>query len=160
VVLKLFNIIKPDAALFGRKDGQQAILIKKLAEEFDIDIEIVICPTMREPGGLARSSRNQYLSGDDRRQALGLYRSLSEAKKIIENGVRDSKVLRTAMKDELSEFPGLDLEYLEIVSRETLDEIDDMTSKAMIAVAGKVGGTRIVDNLWTHEESGVLKVEL
>ena len=138
VVLKLFNIVKPDVALFGRKDGQQGILIKRLVEELDIGIEIVICPTVREPDSLAKSSRNQYLSPDEKKQALGLYRSLSEAKEIIENGVRDSEELRTAMKAILLEFSGLDMEYLEIVSRETFDRIKNVTSEIMIAVAGKV----------------------
>ena len=115
---------------------------------------------MREPDGLAKSSRNQYLSPDERKHALGLYGSLSEAKELIENGARDSEELRTAMEIRLLEFPELDMEYLEIVSRETFDRIENVTSETMIAVAGKVGGTRIIDNLWTYEESGVLKVDL
>jgi pantoate--beta-alanine ligase len=160
VVLKLINLTTPHVVPFGRKDGQQVLLIDRMVKELDLDIEIVVCPTVREPDGLAMSSRNSYLNPADRVQALGIYAGLQAAKTLIEGGERRSAAIRNEMSQLMGKFPGLGVEYCDVVSRETLRPVDAVDHHAMVAVAGRVGTTRLIDNLWTIGTGGDIRVEL
>ena len=146
VVTKLFNLIEPDLAVFGTKDFQQAKVIRRMVRDLDFDIEIILGPTIREPDGLAISSRNEYLTGDERRQATVLYRSLKEAKKMIEAGVRDPETIREKMAGMIEAGSG-DIDYIEIVDPDSLDPITKIKDHALIALAVRIGRTRLIDNL-------------
>jgi pantoate--beta-alanine ligase len=160
VVLKLFNCATPNLASFGRKDGQQVILIQRMVDELDLPLEIIVCPTVRDSDGLAKSSRNRYLSTDDRSQALGLFVALTVAKNAIEGGELRSDSLKGIMDQVLSTYSGLAVEYLEIVDRRTLESIDKVDADTMIGLAGTVGKTRLIDNLWVMPTKEGLGVEL
>ncbi|WP_200763362.1 pantoate--beta-alanine ligase [Nitrosophilus alvini] len=145
VVNKLLNIVKPDIAYFGKKDAQQLYLVKKMVRDFFLDTEIKECDIVREPDGLAMSSRNVYLSEEERKKALLLSKSLKRAGKLIMAGEKKCDVLKKAMEEILKP---IEVEYIEIVSRdfEKIDEIQKENS--IILVAAKVGNTRLIDNLW------------
>ncbi len=160
VVIKLFNLCRPHVAPFGRKDGQQVILVERMVRELDLEIEIVVCPTVRDVDGLAMSSRNAYLSPSDRSQALGLYAGLAAAKTLIENGERRCAAIKNEMSTLMAKYPGLGVEYCEIVSRDTFKPLDLVDHRTMVAVAGRVGTTRLIDNLWVVGSEGDLRVEL
>jgi pantoate--beta-alanine ligase len=160
VVLKLFNIVRPHQATFGRKDGQQVILIQRMVEDLDLPVEVMICPTVRDPDGLAVSSRNRYLSMSDRSQAVGLYFALSAAKHAIERGERRSDRLKEIMEQTVAAYSALSVEYVEIVARGTLEATDSIDEDTMIAVAVGVGSTRLIDNLWVVQGKKGLQVEL
>jgi len=160
VVIKLFNLTSPHVVPFGRKDGQQVLLIERLVRELDLDIEIVACPTVRDVDGLAMSSRNGYLSPADRVQAVGIYAGLSAAKVLIENGERRSAAIRNEMSTLMGKYPGLGVEYCDVVSRDSLKPVDALDHRSMLAVAARVGTTRLIDNLWVVGTEGDLRVEL
>lgn len=160
VLMKLFHLARPHVAPFGRKDGQQALLAQRMVRELDMDLEVIVVPTVREPDGLAMSSRNAYLSPEDRAQALGLFAGLSCAKGLIENGERRAAAIRNEMAQVMARYPGLGVEYAEVVSRESLKPVDLVDATSMVAVAGRVGTTRLIDNLWVVEGQGGLAVEL
>jgi len=147
VCAKLFNIVQPDVAYFGQKDAQQAIVIKRMVVDLNMPLEIVVCPTVREPDGLAVSSRNKYLSAQQRKDAAGIYRSLQKCKEIIEAGETDAKQIIAQMHKILDEIPGGEIEYVEIVDAETLERVDAISGRALAAIAVKLGPARLIDNI-------------
>lgn len=146
VVAKLFNMVQPDEAFFGQKDAQQAVIIQRMTADLDCPIRIILGPTVREPDGLAMSSRNTYLSSEDRERAAALSRALRMAHERIRGGERDAGALRTLMRDAIASN-GIDVDYAEIVDGETLEPMETVTGTVLCAVAGRVGGTRLIDNV-------------
>jgi pantoate--beta-alanine ligase len=147
VVLKLFNIVAPDRAYFGEKDAQQLRVIKRMAIDLDLDIEIIGCPIVREPDGLAMSSRNTYLSPEERRAAPILFRSLQIAKAMIDDGEWDAAKLRNGMLKVLATEPAIVLDYLEIVDGIDLQPLTVLGGEVLIALAVELGRTRLIDNM-------------
>jgi pantoate--beta-alanine ligase len=150
VVAKLFNIVQPDLAFFGQKDAAQAAIIRKMVRDLNFDVEIVVCPIVREPEGLAMSSRNVYLSDKERKQATILNRALMRVQMLADQGETDSTRLATAGKQVISEEPSVRLDYFEIVNPDTLDPAPDTCGVALVAVAAHVGSTRLIDNIVLH----------
>lgn len=144
VVTKLFHAVQPDRAYFGLKDGQQATIIRRMVRDLDLGIEIVAVPTVREADGLAMSSRNDYLSGDERERALSLSRSLFRAEAMLENGERDARKLVDAVRKGMA---SVDIDYVELVDAETLEPVERVEGPVMLAVAAFVGNTRLIDNI-------------
>lgn len=150
VVGKLFHIVSPDRAYFGQKDAQQLSVIQKMVRDLNFDLEVIGCPTVREADGLAKSSRNTYLSEEERKQAAVLYRSLQHAEKAIAAGERDVKTIRDEMIHMISQQPLAEIDYVEFVDWEILQPIEKLEKPALIAVAVKFGKTRLIDNfLWS-----------
>lgn len=147
VVLKLFNIVRPDVAYFGQKDAQQCRIIQQMVADLDVPIHIHVAPTVREPDGLALSSRNQYLDADQRRQANVLYQALQEARARVKGGVRDTATLRQAMVARIHSAPAAVLDYAEVVDPQTLQPVDRLHGEVLVALAVKFGSTRLIDNL-------------
>ena len=147
VVAKLFHIVEPDLAFFGQKDAAQATIIRRMVRDLNLPIEIVVCPFVREPDGLAMSSRNVYLSPQDRKSATVLNRSLTEVKQRFDQGERNATALIKAAKKVLAQEPTVRLDYFEIVDPSTLDPAPKLTGPALVAVAAVVGTTRLIDNI-------------
>ena len=147
VVAKLFHIVQPDMAFFGQKDAAQAAIIRKMVRDLNFDIEIVVAPIVRESDGLAMSSRNAYLSPEQRKQATVLYRALMRVQTLADRGERRAAELIRAGEEVVREEPGAKLEYLEIVNPDTLDPVADVSGGALVAVAAVVGTTRLIDNV-------------
>lgn len=147
VVLKLFNIVQPDIAYFGQKDGQQARIIQQMVRDLNLPVAIRVCETVREADGLAMSSRNQYLDAEQRRQATVLYSSLVEARTRIENGERDARAIVRRIAEHIAKAPDAQLDYVEAVDLETLRPIETLRGQIMIALAVRFGATRLIDNL-------------
>ena len=147
VCAKLFNIVGPDVAYFGQKDAQQSIVIKRMVADLNMPLEIVICPTVREQNGLAVSSRNQYLSKQQRKDATNIYKSLQACRQMIDAGTTDSQKIITEMQQILQQIPTGQIEYVSIVDAETLEDIDKIAGKVLAAVAVKVGPARLIDNI-------------
>jgi pantoate--beta-alanine ligase len=147
IVSKLFHIVEPDRAFFGQKDAAQVAVIRRMVRDLNLPVEIVVCPIVREPDGLAMSSRNAYLSPEERKRALVLQRSLERVRKLVEAGQRDAKTLAAAGREEFSKESAVRLDYFEIVNPETLDSVPDISRGALVAVAAYVGVTRLIDNL-------------
>jgi pantoate--beta-alanine ligase len=146
VVAKLFNIIKPHKAYFGEKDYQQLVVIKKMVADLNFDVKIYGVKTVREKSGLAMSSRNDYLSGDERKRAVILYRSLMESKRLFLSGEKSSlKIIKNAVS--LIKSQGLEIDYVKIVDTATLEDIKIIGDKALMAAAAKIGGARLIDNI-------------
>src|SRR6266481_766320 len=147
VVAKLFHIIEPDAAFFGQKDAAQIAIIRRTVRDLNMPVEIVACPIVREPDGLAMSSRNAYLDADQRQQALALHRALSEVQREFQNGERIAAKLIAAAEEVFAREPQVVLDYFEIVDPDTLDPVEQISQKTLVAVAAYVGSTRLIDNL-------------
>jgi pantoate--beta-alanine ligase len=147
VVTKLFHIVHPDFAFFGQKDAQQATIIRKMARDLDFPIQVVVCPIVREKDGVAMSSRNVYLSPEQRKQATVLYRALSRIQTLADSGERRASALLEAGKQVVAEEPGVRLDYLAVVDTETLQPIDDVSHGALVPIAAYVGSTRLIDNI-------------
>ena len=147
VVAKLFHIVEPDAAFFGQKDAAQSTIIRRMVQDLNLPVEIVVCPIVREPDGLAMSSRNAYLDPQQRKSALVLQRSLLEIKNQFERGERNATNLIEAGKQLLSQEAGARLDYLEIVDPSTLEPVTQFDRPALVAVAAFVGNTRLIDNI-------------
>lgn len=147
VVAKLFNGVQPDKAYFGQKDAQQAAVIRQMVRDLNFPIQIVVCPIVREPDGLALSSRNVYLDQEQRQAATILYRALSEAKLAYDNGERDAGMLRQVMKDSLASEPLADVQYVSCADYETLEELNEVKGKALLSMAVFIGKTRLIDNI-------------
>jgi pantoate--beta-alanine ligase len=145
VVAKLLNIVGPDVAYFGQKDAQQALLIRRLVRDLDIPVRIEICPTVREPDGLARSSRNVLLGPEDRRRALALSRALSAVREAVVAGERDAAAIRARGLAAMQAFD-VEPEYLELVSADTLAPLARIDGEALALVAARVGPARLIDN--------------
>jgi len=148
VVNKLFNIVNPDKAYFGQKDAQQLAVIKRMVRDLNIDVEIVGCPTVREPDGLAKSSRNAYLNEQERRAALVLYRSLLLAKDLLDQGERNAEAIIEAMTDHIRKEPLAKIDYVEIVDAVSLQKVNRIAEDILIAIAVFIGKTRLIDNLF------------
>lgn len=146
VVLKLFNIVQPDVAFFGQKDAQQAVILQRMVEDMNLDIDVRVLPIVREPDGLAMSSRNVYLSRDERRAALVLFRSLEEARRMFAGGERRAGVIIARIKEIIGAEPLARLDYAEIVDRKNLEPVDLITRDALVALAVYIGRTRLIDN--------------
>jgi pantoate--beta-alanine ligase len=147
VVAKLFNIVQPTRAYFGQKDAQQAIVIKKMVADLNINLEVITLPTVREPDGLAMSSRNSYLSPDERQAALVLYRALMLAKDLWSQGEKDAEKLRKEMVELIQKEPLAAIDYVSIANHETLDELEEVKPPALVSLAVKIGKTRLIDNV-------------
>ncbi|HET9332614.1 MAG TPA: pantoate--beta-alanine ligase [Gemmatimonadota bacterium] len=154
VVAKLFHIIEPEVAVFGQKDAQQAAAIRRMVADLDFPVEIVVGATARDPDGLALSSRNAYLSEAERREALALRSALGRAESLAAEGVADAAPLLAAMREELSRHPGIDVDYVALVERDTFRPVDRLTSPAVAAVAARIGGTRLIDNVVIEPHAG------
>jgi pantoate--beta-alanine ligase len=146
VVLKLFQIIQPDRAYFGQKDAQQARLLMQMVRDLDVPVEMVLCPIVRESDGLALSSRNQYLTAEQRRHAPALYDSLQLMQTMVAAGERGAAALRDAALERLNATPGARIDYLQIVGWETLEPIDIVKGEVLFATAVYFGSTRLIDN--------------
>ncbi|MCP2605338.1 pantoate--beta-alanine ligase [Candidatus Aminicenantes bacterium AH-873-B07] len=153
VVLKLFNIVQPDIAFFGQKDAQQAIIIKRMVKDLNLDVKIEVMPIIREKDGLAMSSRNTYLNPEERKSATVLYRSLQLAKKLIEKGERNSELIISKMKELIEAEPFSKIDYIEIVDLEELNPIKEIKNEALIALAVYIGNTRLIDNIIVKSET-------
>jgi pantoate--beta-alanine ligase len=148
VVNKLFNIVTPDRAYFGEKDAQQLAVIKRMVIDLNMDIEIVGCPIIREEDGLAKSSRNTYLSPESRKNAVILSRSILLGKKMIENGERNPEVVKEAMRDLINTMPNMDIDYVEIVDNRTMQSVEKIEGEILCAIAVNVNGeARLIDNV-------------
>jgi pantoate--beta-alanine ligase len=146
VVSKLFNIVEPDRAFFGQKDAAQSTIIRRIVRDLNIPVRVVVCPIVREPDGLAMSSRNAYLDAGQRKSALVLYRSLTAVQERFDQGERKAHVLIDAGKQTLAHEPLVRLDYMEIVDPETLEPVDDLSRGGLAAVAAFVGNVRLIDN--------------
>jgi len=151
VVAKLFNIIKPQIAIFGEKDYQQAVIIKKMVRDLNFNLVIETVPIIRESDGLALSSRNKYLNEADRKNALVLYQSLQHAKNLFQKGERNTLVLKQEMEKMIQQIPNARIDYIEIVTPGTLNSLDQIQEKAIAALAVFIGKTRLIDNLMLEE---------
>ncbi len=147
IVTKLLNIIKPDRAYFGEKDAQQLAIIRKIVTDLNIPVDIVGCPTLRADSGLAHSSRNQYLSSTGKAQAAVIYRSLKQAQALVASGETRASVILAAVMTELATVTEFQLEYLELVDPQTLQSIETIAKKALVAIAGRIENTRLIDNI-------------
>lgn len=148
VVAKLFNITAPTRAYFGQKDFQQTVVIRRMTKDLNFNTEIVICPTIRELDGLAMSSRNSYLTSEERKAAAVLYRSLELASEAISSGERSGDKIRAVMHSELSREPLVGkIEYASVYDHETLGELTEIQGDALLAIAARIGSTRLIDNL-------------
>ncbi|MBU2597188.1 MAG: pantoate--beta-alanine ligase, partial [Planctomycetes bacterium] len=152
VCAKLFNIVQPDVAFFGQKDAQQAVIIQRMVADLNMPMEIVVCPTVRQIDGLAMSSRNKYLNDKERKDAALLYAALQEAEMLIGAGVRKSSELVREMEKILKISKQIKVEYISIVNAQTLDEIDEVKGKVLIAIAAKLGSARLIDNIMLDVE--------
>ncbi len=146
IVLKLLNMVGPQAVYFGQKDYQQMLLIRRMVRDLDLDIEVVSCPTVREPDGVAMSSRNAYLEGEDRPAAQVLYRSLRRAEVLVAAGERRGPALENEIRTVIQAEPRAHFEYAEVVHPETLDPVDEIDSEAVALVAARIGPARLIDN--------------
>ncbi len=144
VVLKLFNLVQPDVAYFGQKDYQQTVVVRRMVADLDVPVDVRVCPTVREADGLALSSRNVYLSPEERRRALGLSRGLRRAEELVRGGQRHAAAVRQAVADALAGQAEVD--YVAVVDPETLDEVRQIDGPTLVAIAAQVGATRLIDN--------------
>ena len=146
VVAKLFNITKPHIAVFGEKDYQQFKVISRMAKDLNMDIDIMGVPTVREPDGLAMSSRNSYLSAEERKSALSLKKALDLADQLVQGGERDGDKIRTAAEKLILSHPHTRIEYINVCDPETIEDVKTIEGEAVIALAVNVGKTRLIDN--------------
>jgi pantoate--beta-alanine ligase len=147
VVAKLFHAVEPDVAFFGQKDAAQVAIIRRMVRDLNLPVEIVVCPIVREPDGLAISSRNAYLSAEERKNALILHRSLMRVNRLADAGERDGAKLLAAGREEFGRQSSVRLDYFELVNPDTLDPVEDISNGALAAVAAFVGSTRLIDNI-------------
>jgi pantoate--beta-alanine ligase len=147
VVTKLFGIVRPQVALFGQKDFQQSALVQQLVKDLNLGVEIVVCPTVRETDGLAMSSRNVYLSQEERKRAVTLYKSLRAGAEVIRRGVTDGKSVQSAMAHVLKKEPAITIDYLAVCDPSTLKPLCVVTSRVVLLGAVRIGSVRLIDNL-------------
>ncbi|GAB6099799.1 pantoate--beta-alanine ligase [Halanaerocella petrolearia] len=147
IVSKLFNIVNPDRAYFGQKDAQQVLVIKRMVKDLNFDLDIVTVPIVREEDGLAVSSRNKYLNQAERGAAIVLYKSLQLAQGLIEDGVTSSLVIKEQMLRQLTQESLAKVDYVEVVNQDTLEKVEEVQGKVLIALAVYIGETRLIDNL-------------
>jgi len=160
VVLKLFEIAQPQLAFFGRKDAQQARIIRQMAADLNLDTEIVVCPIVREADGLALSSRNAYLKGSERQSATALYRALDAVRCEVAKGEREASRLIAAMRGTMAAEPGVALDYAEIVDADTFEPAVSLRKTCYALVAARVGATRLIDNALIEQGGDFFRVTL
>jgi pantoate--beta-alanine ligase len=146
IVLKLFHLIPADAAYFGRKDYQQALVIRRMVEDLDVPIDVRVCPTVREPDGLAMSSRNRYLAPDERRRALAISEALRLADALLRGGERRAEVIAERARRHLHDVGEIQLDYVAVADPATLAPLATVETTALVAIAARVGSTRLIDN--------------
>jgi len=154
VVAKLLAIVQPDVAYFGEKDAQQLAVIRRMVADLNLPVEVRGCPLVREPDGLAMSSRNAYLSAEERRRALVLSAALAEAREAIRAGERDGARLAERVRERIRAAEGVAIEYVAVVDPDTLADLDRIRSACLVAVAAKVGATRLIDNVIVRDLGG------
>ena len=147
VVAKLFNAVQPHNAYFGQKDAQQAAVIRQMTRDLNFPVEVVVCPIVREPDGLAMSSRNIYLDHEQRKAATVLSRALQTAKEAYEKGERNAEKIRRKMREVLATEPLANVQYVSCADYDTLQELDSVTGKALLSMAVFIGKTRLIDNV-------------
>jgi pantoate--beta-alanine ligase len=147
VVVKLFHIVKPHRAYFGQKDFQQCAVIRQMKKGLDLDVEVALLPTMREPDGLAMSSRNSYLNAEQRKKAACLFRALTAAEELIRSGVREPEKMRQKMRAVMLAEKDVQVDYAEVSDPDTLEPIRTMQERVVLLVAARIGTTRLIDNL-------------
>jgi len=147
VCAKLFNIVAPDVAYFGHKDAQQSIVIRRMVADLNMPLEIVVCPTVREADGLAVSSRNKYLTEQQRKDATFIYKSLQKCREMVDSGVTDVDKIIEKMRKILNEPNSMQVEYVSIVGAQTLEQMEKICGKVLAAVAVKIGNARLIDNI-------------
>jgi pantoate--beta-alanine ligase len=152
VVLKLLNIVQPTSAYFGQKDAQQLVVIRKMVDDLKLNVEVVTCPTVRETGGLAMSSRNVFLSPDERRAALVLFRALSLSERLWRTGERDGTKLRERLQGLVGREPLAKIDYISVADPQTLQELETMEGPTLVSLAIRIGETRLIDNLVVGEK--------
>jgi pantoate--beta-alanine ligase len=144
---KLFNIVQPDKAYFGQKDAQQVLVIQKMVSDLNMNLEIVVMPTLREADGLAMSSRNSYLKPDERKAATVLYRALMKAKEMNQAGEHDTETVREAMTEFILAEPLAKIDYISMIDPTTLNELEEAGPQALVSLAVRIGKTRLIDNI-------------
>jgi pantoate--beta-alanine ligase len=160
VVLKLFEIVQPHYAYFGRKDAQQVRIIQKMAHDLNLDVQLVICPTVREADGLALSSRNAYLTGEERKVATVLFRALRAAEKELCTGVRDTLELQLVMRKVLEGEPRARVDYAEVVDADTFEPVMCVGRRSYALLAVRIGSTRLIDNMLIQPDGEEVAIEL
>jgi pantoate--beta-alanine ligase len=160
VVLKLFEIVKPHTAFFGRKDAQQARIIQQMVADLELGTQVELCPIVREPDGLALSSRNVYLNPDDRLAAIAISQALAACKKSIESGERDAALLLAAVRAKLESESRLTMDYAEIVDAATFEPLGAIRGNCYALIAAKVGATRLIDNAFIEQDNDTFRVQL
>ena len=146
VVLKLFHIVTPDRAYFGQKDAQQLAVVKRMVKDLNVDTEIIGCPIIREADGLAKSSRNTYLSKEERKAALVLHRSLEAGKALVQAGEKSAEQIKQAIVQEIEKEPLAKIDYVDVVDFDTITPIDTLSGNVLAAIAVYIGKTRLIDN--------------
>jgi pantoate--beta-alanine ligase len=149
-VTKLFNIVQPDCAYFGQKDAQQLAVIQQMVRDLNLDVTVIGCPIIREADGLAKSSRNSYLSADERKAALVLSRALEVAKQLLANGEQNAAKIRNAISKTIQAEPLAKVDYVELVDARTLKPVDSVERPVLVALAVYIGKTRLIDNFITE----------
>jgi pantoate--beta-alanine ligase len=147
VVAKLFNIVKPHKAYFGQKDFQQCAVIKRMVTGLNLDVEVIVLPTVREADGLAMSSRNSYLDPEQRRKATCLFRALEAGEELITNGVREPDTIKQKMRAILVQEKGVEIDYVEVADPDRLAPLDRLGGRMVLLIAVRLGSTRLIDNL-------------
>lgn len=159
VVIKLLNIVQPDLVYFGEKDAQQLAILRKVIDHLNVDVNVVSCPIVREPSGLAMSSRNQYLSPDQRQEAALLYRGLKQAERSFQEGFRDRPSLIDKVGATLANAPKIRVEYIDLVHPETMTPIDYIEDAGLLAIAAHVGNTRLIDNIVLRNRQPIIAID-
>ena len=154
IVTKLFHVVQPDIAVFGQKDAQQAVAVRRLVRDLDFPVEIVVAPIVRDSDGVALSSRNAYLSEDERESARSLSRSLERARALVDDGERDAGRVESAMRDLLEQTTGVQIEYAAVVDPDRFTPVERIEGPSLAAVAARVGGTRLIDNALLVPDDG------
>ncbi|MBO3457188.1 bifunctional pantoate--beta-alanine ligase/(d)CMP kinase [Aetokthonos hydrillicola Thurmond2011] len=159
IVTKLFNLVQPDRAYFGQKDGQQLAIIRRLVADLNLPIEIVTCPTVREASGLALSSRNQYLTPIEKQQAAVLYSSLRQAEEAFHAGERNCQKLIAVVQQKVAKVNTLSVEYIELVEPTTLMQLQTIEEEGMLAIAARIGSTRLIDNMVLRDRQPIIAID-
>ncbi|GAB4475483.1 MAG: bifunctional pantoate--beta-alanine ligase/(d)CMP kinase [Elainellaceae cyanobacterium] len=159
VVAKLLNIVQPDRAYFGQKDAQQLAILRRMVADLNLQVDLIACPTVREASGLALSSRNQYLSPEERSQAASLYRSLYRAEQAFHQGIRNSQELIAIVKEELSTVSAVRPQYIELVHPETMVPLAEVEERGLVAIAAHLGSTRLIDNTVLNARKPIIAID-
>ncbi len=159
VVTKLFNLVQPTRAYFGQKDAQQVAILRRMVRDLNQPVEVVVCPIVRESSGLALSSRNQYLSPQERDDAAVLYRALQEAVQVVRQGTYEREAILTAVKREIATVPAVELEYIELVDPVILKSLDTVQDSGLLAIAARLGNTRLIDNVVLRNRQPIVAID-